>query len=154
MTAHKRYVLILLFIDILLFVLAKLIAIYPIQFGMCASRYTNSGRTELYDCFQIKAESLIYSTGHFSIVLIPLLFILFFSRREVFFSWVGFLAICMPLIILFVLITPAQCSAPLDLCLDRVDTSFLLSILFLIISFSIIAIESWKLRGKPDKKGS
>lgn len=84
------------------------------------------------------------------VLLIPSLF-LFIVKSAVYRSWRLFAIIFFPISLLLIASAPEYCGAIVCL-LTREAVTLYMSILFLIISLCIIAIKSWKLRGKPDIK--
>lgn len=74
-------------------------------------------------------------------------FILLFLRAEIFKSWLIFSAWFLPLSILFIFLAPEYSNA-FDIVPDKEITTMLMSAIFFLISLIIVAVKSWKLRGK------
>jgi hypothetical protein len=85
------------------------------------------------------------------LIFMPPLLVLHFTKKAVYTTWKLFTIITIPIALYIIFVTPQQCSAPLDLCLDREKAAYLFCALFLIFSFFIIAIQSWKLRERTKK---
>lgn len=85
--------------------------------------------------------------------ILPLLCILLFTNEAIYKSWRNFSIVFLPVAAFLIASAQETCGAIVCL-LTREAVTLYMSILFLIISFSIIAIKSWRLRGKLDKKGS
>lgn len=104
---------------------------------------------EIFDKFE--DFLIIYFVLSF-IIFIPSLS-LFFVKEEIYRSWRLFAIIFFPISLFLIASAPEYCGAIVCL-LTREAVTLYMSILFLIISFSIIAIKSWRLRGKLGKKGA
>lgn len=105
----------------------------------------------------LNIKSLFF--GYYQVIFLPLLsvitvlLVLLFTKETIYKSWRNFSLVFLPMTAFFIASAEKICGAIVCL-LTREAVTLYMSILFLIISFSIIAIKSWKLRGKPNKKGS
>ena len=84
------------------------------------------------------------------IILVPLVILLLFLRQEVFKTWSKFAMVAIPLAVIWIALTPVQSGssaiAGLGIAEDRESVTWIVSILFLVISLIIIAVKSYKLR--------
>ncbi len=86
--------------------------------------------------------------GSVSFFLISI--ILLFVKKEVFVLWSKFALVAIPLLVLWIILTPVTCGAALGVCLDKELVSWYASISFLIISLIIIIYKSLQIRSKID----
>lgn len=127
----------LFMVSISLFLLSFVI-IYPEKFGLCETL----DRECIYpNAFNIGEPLLITAP-----ILAFISFILFFTKPEVFKAWSKFAIFAIPLLVIFIISTPVQCSAALGMCLDKELASWASSIVFLILSLIVIFYKTLKLR--------
>lgn len=83
-----------------------------------------------------------------SIFLVSILTIFF--RTEIFLSWLVFGAVYVPLSVVLIFLAPLQ-THDLIAPFDKKTTALWLLCFFLLLSLLIIALKSWKLRGRKNK---
>ncbi|MCK9352195.1 MAG: hypothetical protein M0P76_05410 [Candidatus Pacebacteria bacterium] len=71
---------------------------------------------------------------------------LYFLREEIYLTWRKFTLWCFPLF-LFIILFPDRDAADIEVVSAEGFLLFLCS-LFVVVSFMIIAVKSWKLKGK------
>ena len=118
------------------------VIIYPEQIGICVL----IGNPTCY------YNSPIFTIGeplfNFSVVMLITTFVVYFIRDEIFQLWLRFARWWIPLSVLIIAITPTTGH---DWALGgptREIMSWMMGGLFFFISLLIIAVKSWKLRGK------
>lgn len=126
-------------VSIIIFAVSVFLGNAPV-FGLCSN---NS-----LACIEMFSESLAQPLFLGSMSLVVTSFILLFLKPEIFKTWSKFAIFAIPILAVFIITTPVQCSAALGMCLDKELASWFSSILFLIISLIIIIYKSIKLRGQ------
>ena len=103
-------------------------------------------------CFNHLGDSIGQPLLMLSLSLMIITFILLFLRPEIFKTWSKFAMVAIPLGAILIALTPVQSSsgviAGLGIGEDRESVTWAVSILFLLISLTIIVIKSIKLRKK------
>lgn len=107
------------------------------SFGICPDHAWENCRMPLIEI----GEPLFIIFGALSLILLLLVFL----AENVFLAWKRLLLWTLPVVAILIIITPAQCHAPLNLCFERERVSMLLATLILIISLLIILIKSIQL---------
>jgi len=127
------------------------------EFDTCGSGYNNIGNlsgkinlTPSCSGYRGYLDSLDNNLGIplalFSIISIFILLILLFLREQVFHMWSKFAIIFLPIAIIFVAITPEY--RDVFFSFDKEMYTLFFATIFLIVSLLIIAIKSFRLRGK------
>jgi len=124
--------------------------VWPDKMGFCANHISNGYYD--YGCidkFELIAIPLLFVAG----VSVPVLLILFLSSERIFSTWKKFAKIYLPIAILLIAVTPAQCDAPLGACFDKELTTLWLSGIYLVVSLSIMLFQYLKHKTvQPQKK--
>ena len=118
-----------------IFMNSIMFGICPVGTSICPFKYTNT-----------IGQPLVLFLGSLSLIFL----ILLFTKEAVWITWKKFGIWYIPLAALLIFITPSSSGGSFgySMGLDREGVTMFFSALFLIISLIIIAIKSWKLRGK------
>ena len=128
-----------LFAGVLVLTAAAWILSYPDYVGICPE-YGVNGQYACVDRFILITEPAAALLTAISGVFIIALFI----QRSAFRAWKLFSAAYVPVAIVLLAITPAV--APNIVSFDREQASWLLSILYIVLSLILIAYKSWRLK--------
>jgi hypothetical protein len=112
---------------------------------------THSVREKICEVWTIEdCRQKIYSIGNpIFILLIPIAataFILLFFHRKIFFAWIKFVAVALPLAVLWVFNTPVTSRGWDVIPSDREGVAWFAGTLFLIGSLIVIGWKWWRLR--------
>lgn len=110
-------------------------------FGICQDVYF----TETYTgCFDAGAMSIGKPLGILSLSLIlPILFLFFVNDRS-FIRWGKFACLWFSLAFLLIVISPVQRGGWFSFGAEKSSVSFLMGILFVIISFVLLVVSEWR----------
>jgi len=135
----------ILFLSSIAGFVAGLILTAPEHVGLCGEYK--------YSCQDVLG-AIGQPVGLLSLSLIIISIILFFTKEQVFKIWKRFAVWFLPIILFFILITPAGCGGLLGAgCLfDKEIATMTFSGLFFIISLLIITIKSISLRNQEKKQ--
>jgi len=98
------------------------------------------------DCIELFSEKIAQPLFLVSISLFFISIVLFFTKQEVFKAWSRFALVAIPLLALWIILTPVRCGAALGICLDKEIVSWISSVGFLIVSLVIIIYKSLRLK--------